>query len=191
MNITRAQEIITTRTLGRTAVILAFATLTGLAARVTIPLAPVPITLQVLTVLLAGLTLGSRDGALSQLAYLAAITAGLPLDARMLGPAVWLQATAGYLLGFVAGAFVAGWVWERARSRFPGAALAAGITGVLSIYFLGALWLAVFFLHGDLAKGFALGVAPFIVIDSLKAAAAAGLAEAGRKVLRGLSGGRG
>ena len=54
-------------------------------------------TLQVLAVLLAGLVLGPRDGALSQLAYLAAITAGLPLDARALGPAVWLTPDAGYL----------------------------------------------------------------------------------------------
>lgn len=176
------------RPLARTAAILGFAALTGLAARVVIPLTPVPVTLQVLAVLLAGLVLGPRGGALSQLAYLAAITAGLPLDARMLGPAVWLQPTAGYLVGFVFGAYAAGWVRERLSGRIPGAAFVAGLAGILGIYIPGALWLTVFFLHGDPIKGILLGVAPFIVIDLIKAAAAAALAEAGHEVLNRLPG---
>jgi biotin transport system substrate-specific component len=192
MILTNARRIVSLQQLARLGTILAFAALTGLAARVTIflPFTPVPITLQVLAVLLAGLVLGSRVGALSQLAYLAAVTTGLPLDARMLGPAVWLQPTAGYLVGFVVGAFAAGWVWEHASSRFPGAAFVACAVGIAGIYLPGALWLTVFFLHGDLIKGVLLGVAPFLVIDSLKAAAAAALAEIGRGALRRLPGER-
>jgi biotin transport system substrate-specific component len=168
--------------------ILSFAALTGLSARLVIPLTPVPVTLQVLAVLLAGLVLGPRAGALSQLAYLAAITAGLPLDARMLGPAVWTQPTAGYLVGFVAGAFAAGWVRERLSGRIPGAAFVAGLAGIVGIYIPGTLWLTVFFLHGDAMKGILLGVAPFIAIDLVKAAAAATLAEAGREAAQRLPG---
>jgi biotin transport system substrate-specific component len=170
----------------------AFAAATAVSARVTIelPFTPVPVTLQVLVVLLAGLALGPRDGALSQLAYLAAITAGLPLDARMLGPAVWATPTAGYLAGFAAGAFAAGWTAQRVRGRLPGAELLAGAAGTLVLYAVGATWLTVFFLHGDPAAGFAAGVAPFILIDSLKAAAAALLSASGRGVLRTLTGGR-
>jgi len=64
-----------------------FAALTALTARVMIPLpfTPVPVTLQVLAVLLAGLALGAWAGAASQLTYLTAIAAGLPLSAWGLG----------------------------------------------------------------------------------------------------------
>ncbi|OUC06212.1 hypothetical protein RY27_22450, partial [Litorilinea aerophila] len=60
-----------------------FALLTATTARITIPLpfTPVPITLQVLAVLLSGLVLGARGGAASQLLSLGAILAGAPLSA--------------------------------------------------------------------------------------------------------------
>jgi biotin transport system substrate-specific component len=189
---TQARTFPSTRSLARIASIGALAALTALSARVTItlPFTPVPVTLQVLAFLLAGLCLGPRDGALSQLAYLGAITAGLPLDARMLGPAVWLTPDAGYLIGFVAGAFAAGWVAERARGRLPGAELLAGAAGILVLYVAGATWLTVAFLHGDPVRGFAAGVAPFLVIDALKAALAAGLSGIGRGAMRKITGGR-
>jgi biotin transport system substrate-specific component len=123
------------------------------------------------------------------MAYLGAITAGLPLDARMLGPAVWATPTAGYLIGFVAGAYAAGWVAERARGRLPGAEYLAGAAGILAIYAVGTIWLTAFFLRGNLALGFAAGVAPFLVIDALKAALAAGLSAIGRGTARKITGG--
>ena len=104
-----------------------FAVLTALAARVTIPLpfTPVPVTLQVMVVLLAGLVLGARGGAASQITYLAAIVAGLPLDARGLGPASLAGPTAGYLLGFTVGAFITGWLAERLSSSLVNRFVAA------------------------------------------------------------------
>jgi biotin transport system substrate-specific component len=192
MLLTQARTFISTRTLARIAAVGAFAALTALSARVTIPLpfTPVPVTLQVLAVLLSGLVLGPRDGAISQLAYLAAITAGLPLDAHMLGPAVWLTPDAGYLVGFVAGAFAAGWTAERARGRLTGAEVLAGAAGIFAIYTAGATWLTIFFLHGNLAAGIAAGVAPFILIDALKAALAAMASGTGRRAVRIAMGGR-
>jgi biotin transport system substrate-specific component len=192
MLLSQPRTFLSSRALTRIAAVGAFAALSAVSARVTInlPFTPVPVTLQVLVVLLAGLILGPRDGALSQLAYLAAITAGLPLDARMLGPAVWATPTAGYLLGFVAGAYAAGWVAERARGRLPGAELLAGAAGILALYAVGAAWLTVFFLHGNITAGFAAGIAPFILIDLLKAAAAALLSGAGRGAVRTLTGDR-
>jgi biotin transport system substrate-specific component len=157
---------------------------------INLPFTPIPVTLQVMVILLAGLTLGPHDGALSMLAYLAAITAGLPLDARMLGPAVWATPTAGYLAGFVAGAYASGWAAERLRGRLPGAELLACAAGIAVLYTVGASWLTVIFLHGDPAAGFAAGVAPFLLIDLLKAAAAALLSGSGRGILRALTGGR-
>ena len=157
--------------------VLGFSALTALSARLTIPLDPVPITLQVLAVLLAGLVLGAKDGAASQLIYVAAISVGLPIDANGQGSAVWASPTAGYLVGFVAAAFVAGWLAEKGLQRSRALRFIAGVAGVAAIYIIGAPWLTIGFLGGDWAKGWALGVAPFIIIDLVKAVIAAVLAE--------------
>lgn len=156
--------------------------LTVLTARVTIPLpfTPVPITLQVMAVLLAGLVLGPKAGAASQLAYLAAILAGLPLDARALGPAALTGPTAGYLLAFVPAAFVTGWLAEKLPTRRASRFLAA-LAGVAVIYAGGLAWLAP--TVGSLRTAWKLGVAPFILVDLGKALVATAVAESGRVLL--------
>jgi biotin transport system substrate-specific component len=160
-----------------------FAALTALTARVTIPLSftPVPITLQVMAVLLTGLVLGPKAGAASQLLYLASISVGLPLDARALGPAAFVGPTAGYLIGFVPAAFATGWLAERLPATRASRFLAA-LAGVGVIYVAGTTWLIT--VVGDLPTAWMLGVAPFILIDLGKALVAAAVAESGRLLLR-------
>jgi biotin transport system substrate-specific component len=177
--------------LARWAAIVAFAALTALGARLTLelPFTPVPITLQVLAVLLAGLALGAKDGALSQAAYVGAITAGLPIDAGGLGTAVWARPSAGYLVGFIAGAFVAGRLAEVGDQRSRALRFAAALGGVAAIYAVGAAWLTYGFLAGDWAQGWLLGVAPFIVVDVAKAVIASALAAGARAALARLGGG--
>ena len=124
--------------------VLIFAALTALTARFSfrLPFTPVPITLQVLAVLLAGLVLGARGGAASQLTYLGMIAVGLPFTASGLaGPAAFFSPTAGYLLAFVPAAFVVGALarpgWRdcpgrvrRHRGDLPGRGeLAGGLVG--------------------------------------------------------------
>ena len=159
-----------------------FAAFTALAARVTIPLpfTPVPVTLQVMAVLLAGLVLGPMGGAVSQLAYLAAVAAGLPLDARGLGPAALLGPTAGYLLGFAPAASVTGWLARRLWGTRVGGFVAA-LAGVAVIYACGLAWLMPF--AGSLGAAWELGAAPFILIDLGKALVAAAVAGSGRTLL--------
>ncbi|HZY40747.1 MAG TPA: biotin transporter BioY [Anaerolineae bacterium] len=161
----------------RIAAIVLFAALTALTARITIPLpfTPVPITLQVMIVLLAGLTLGAKDGALSQIAYIASIAVGLPFDANGLGTAAFASPTAGYLIGFVAG-----YLAERGLHRNRALRFFAGLAGVSVIYFIGTAWLTRLFLNGDWLKGWTLGIAPFIVIDLIKALIASATAEGAR-----------
>ena len=62
--------------------IVSFAILTAIGAQLTIPVKPVPFTLQVLFVLLAGALLGAKNGAYSQLLYLALGVTGLPVFAQ-------------------------------------------------------------------------------------------------------------
>lgn len=156
----------------------------ALSAQIAIPLpfSPVPVTGQTLAVLLAGALLGSRRGALAVVAYIAEGLAGLPVFAggaagvtRLLGP------TGGYLVGFVAAAFLVGLLAERGWDRRFGTTVAAMTLGNVVIYAIGAAWLAVFV--GGLAQAWTLGVAPFLLGDVLKIILAAILLPGGWKLL--------
>jgi biotin transport system substrate-specific component len=182
MLLSRIQARSSNPALVRAAAIVLFAALTALGARIAIPLpfTPVPITLQVMIVLLAGLTLGAKDGALSQIVYVTTIAIGLPFDAQGIGMAVFASATAGYLIGFIPAAFVTGWLAEKRARGNRVWSFAASLIGVMIIYLVGAAWLTIGFLGGDFSRGWALGVAPFIIVDVIKAVIAAACAEGAR-----------
>jgi biotin transport system substrate-specific component len=165
-----------------------FALLTALGALIQIPIGPVPITLQVLFVLLSGLVLGSKLGAISQMEYLALGFAGAPVFAQgKSGLIALLGPTGGYLIGFVLGAYIVGLIAESvarpSRMRF----FIAGLVGVVGIYLCGALWLASWFSMSkgtnwvsELATAWQLGVLPFLLVDAGKAIVASGVTLSGR-----------
>ncbi|XXM85143.1 biotin transporter BioY [Cellulosimicrobium sp. PMB13] len=98
----------------------------------------VPITLQTLGVMLAGAVLGARLGALSVATFLALVAAGLPLLAGGRGGlAVFAGPSAGYLVGFLAGALTVGLLVDRLRrpTFWPvlGACLVGGVAVVYAI----------------------------------------------------------
>ena len=165
---------------------LFFALLTATTARITIPLpfTVVPITAQTLAVLLSGLVLGSRAGALSQLLYLAAILTGLPLSAAGLGGFVaFLTPTAGYLIAFVPAAYLAGYVLERVQGQNRPTLLIhmlASICGMLVIYVGGVTWLTL--MLGNFQVALQQGLLPFIGVDLAKAIIAALVARGGRLI---------
>jgi biotin transport system substrate-specific component len=148
--------------------VLLFAVLTAASARISVltPLSPVPLTLQVLLVILSGFVLGWRGALLSQMLYLQAILLGAPWTASGLaGPMAFVAPTAGYLLSFPLAAALAGWFSERTAQRTWGR-LVGGMAALVVVYALGALWLAGFV--GGLANGWRLGVVPFLGADALK-----------------------
>jgi biotin transport system substrate-specific component len=158
-----------------------FTILMVISARINLEIGTVPFTMQVLVVLLAGMVLGARDGALSQISYLALIAAGLPYDARGLGTVALFGPTGGYLIGFVGAAFLAGWLVEAAGERLWQRWI-AGIAGILVIYTCGIMILKlVTGMQWDAA--WQTGVAPFIALDMVKALLAAGLVESMRTLL--------
>ncbi|OFW57403.1 MAG: hypothetical protein A2V52_05590 [Actinobacteria bacterium RBG_19FT_COMBO_54_7] len=163
---------------------LLFATLTGIGALLKVPLSPVPMTMQVFFVLLSGLCLGPVWGPASQLAYLCMGLCGAPFFAAApyAGPAVLFGPTGGYLWGFVVASGMVGFISFSYRSKKPAQrklfllVILSNLAGIAVIYFLGTSWLAVWL--GSSGKStsmaFNLGVKPFILIDILKAIAAAG-----------------
>lgn len=166
----------------RLAVIALFTFLTALSAQIKFYFgSPVPVTLQVLVVLLAGMVLGARDGALSQVFYIGLVALNLPLDSAGAGASALSGATAGYIFGFVPAAFLVGYMVEHGATRVWQRWL-SGIAGTAVIYVCGALMLRA--VTGmEWSAVWAAGVAPFIVIDLIKAIIAAGLSEGGRTAL--------
>jgi biotin transporter BioY len=155
----------------------------ALCAQFTLHVGPVPITGQTLGVLLTGMLLGSRRGSLSVLAYLAEGVAGLPVFAPggPLGLARLVGPTGGYLIGFVAAAYVTGLLAERGWDRKATTAPAAMLIGNVVIYAFGLPWLALF---TGVENVLWLGLYPFVIGDILKATLAAASLPIGWKLLK-------
>lgn len=91
--------------------------------RIDIPVQPFPMhfTLQFFFVLLAGYVLGARRGAACVCVYLAVGLAGIPVFAAGGGPAYLIRPTFGFLIGFVAAAWITGKLcWKRPGGGVPG-----------------------------------------------------------------------
>ncbi|MCB1390827.1 MAG: biotin transporter BioY [Rhodobacteraceae bacterium] len=157
----------------KTLIVLGGSALVALAAQISVPMLPVPMTLQTLAILLVGFTAGSRLGAATLLAYLAEGAMGLPVFSNGHAGAAWLVGpTAGFLYGFVAMAWAAGLLAERGIARgFVGTALSALLVTAL-LYVPGVFWLTAA-TPLDLNGAIAAGMTPFLLGDAVKAVIAA------------------
>lgn len=154
-----------------------FVALMAASSRVVIPLSisPVPITFQVMVVILSGLVLGSKRAVYTQASFLGLILVGVPLTAYGLaGPVAFVGPTAGYLFAFLPAAYLVGLYSEKFKGNLH--LFLAGLIGIVVIYIGGTVWLAVYL--QDIGKVWAAGVVPFIVVDLVKAAIAVILAKA-------------
>jgi biotin transporter BioY len=171
------------RAIVEVALVLGFALMSAAGAQIGFWVGPVPITGQTFAVLLAGALLGSRRAAASQLSYMAIGLTGVPFwfapggapgIARLLGP------TGGYLLGFVAAAFLVGWLAERGWDRKIWTASLAMLAGMVVIYICGLMWLGRFLPAGEVLSA---GLFPFILGDLIKLGAAALTMPAGWRLI--------
>lgn len=150
---------------------------TAAGAYIMVPVPPVPITLQTLFLYLAGALLGARLALLSQVVYLLLGIIGLPVFAGgKAGLGVLFGPTGGYLIGFVAAAYVVGKWNELVKRPSFLTVLLSMIAGTIPIYVLGVLQLS---LVAKLAPGKAVsaGVLPFLIGDGIKIVVATLLAQ--------------
>jgi biotin transport system substrate-specific component len=114
-----------------------FTVLMVIGAFVRIPFPLLPVTLQPFFCAFSGILLGSRLGALSQLIYVALGLIGLPVFSQGGGIMYILTPSFGFLLGFIAGAFVTGRVSELLKKRSLPSNFASVMAGLAVIYALG------------------------------------------------------
>jgi biotin transport system substrate-specific component len=139
------------------------------ASQLSVPMYPVPMTMQTFAVLLVGALYGWRLGAITVLTFLGQAFAGMPFLANGAGgPLPFMGPTAGYLAGFVVAAAAAGWLAERGWTSNGVLRLAVvAVTAHVIILAFGVAWLAAMI---GTAGAIAHGLTPFLAGTVLKSA---------------------
>lgn len=177
------------------ALVLAGTVVIALAAQISVPFYPVPMTLQTLAILGVGFALGARLGAITLITYLAEGALGAPVFANFGNGAALVGPTAGFLVGFVGLAFLAGLATDRGITGPVKLSLVA-IAASLALYIPGLAWpMGVANAMGVSVYGADLSFAalaevfmlPFLIGDVVKAVIAAVLVSGGLSLLRARS----
>ena len=155
-----------------------------ISAKIQVATVPVPVTMQMLVIMVIGASYGPRLGAATVVAYVALGLQGYPVFAgtpeKGIGLAYVLGPTGGYILGFVIAAYVVGALARAGWDRSPASMAVAMAAGILCVYVPGVIWLSSGFgLFGALAgegsfmgygwaNWYVYGVKTFIWVDALK-----------------------
>lgn len=151
-----------------------FTALTAIGAFISFPVGPVPITLQSLFVILSGLVLGSKLGALSQLVYILLGLVGIPIFAGFTGGIQSiLSPSFGFIIGFVFASFLSGLIIESNLIKLNKKIWLAAFIGTITMYLFGLPYMY-YILNVILGKGlsfmqvFNMGCLLFLPGDALK-----------------------
>lgn len=160
----------------------------GLSAQISVPMLPVPMTLQTLAISIVGLTFGSRLAAATLVAYLLEGAMGLPVFAGgAAGMAKLMGPTSGFLWGFVAMAWLTGFMVERGLDRGLVKLFIAALVPGLALFVPGVLALKA--VTGmEISAAVAAGMTPFILGALVKAALAAVAVTGGWAALKARKG---
>lgn len=127
------------------ALFAAFIAVLGFLPPIPVPLIPVPITAQLLGIILAGAVLGAKRGFIACLFFLILVAAGLPLlSGGRGGISVFMSPTTGYLIGFPLTAGFIGYFYHVFRNRLtPIVEMLIMLIGIIFVdHLLGVIWLA-------------------------------------------------
>ena len=165
----------------RVLAVLAGSAFLAVMSQITVPMYPVPMTMQTFAVLLIGAVCGWRLGAEILLAYIFEAEVGLPVLAQgKTGLATLTGPRGGYILGFLLAAIVVGYCAERGWHRTLMGLAASLAVGAVLVYVPGLPWLAAFI---GLDKAITFGLLPFIFGDAVKAALAGAVVLAANQAM--------
>ena len=165
-----------------------FTALIAVCTMVTIPIPPVPFTLQTLAVFLAGGLLGAKRGTISVFIYILLGTIGIPVFANFKGGfSALIGPTGGYIIGFLATALIVGLAYDKFGSKLW--ITAVGMTiGLLVCYIFGTMWFVIMYNNTkggmSIMKAVHICVIPFLLFDAIKIAVATILSNRLNKLLR-------
>lgn len=146
---------------------------------VSVPMVPVPVTMQTFAVTMVGALYGWRLGGITVVAWLLQSFIGLPvLTEGMPGQLAFAGPTAGYMFAFPVVAAMVGYLAERGFTRNPFISAGVMLLGNALCLTVGGLWLAGLF---GAEVAWTSGVAPFILGGILKSALAAATIEGLRR----------
>jgi biotin transport system substrate-specific component len=145
----------------------------SLMSQITIPLNPVPITLQTVAVLLIGLVYRRKEAFLTMASYLALGSVGLPIFANYSGGiAKLLSPVGGYYVGFMLAVVIMAYVREKISKDTLVSDIGLSFLGSAILYTLGVAWLAYFIGFVPALMG---GVVPFILPGLVKSVLLGGI----------------
>lgn len=145
-----------------------FAAITSILSQISIPIpfTTVPLTMQIFSVALTGMVLGSKRGFISIMIYLILGAIGIPVFAQMSGGiAVLVGPTGGFLLGCPFMAFIVGLVCEKSSSKIH--IMLSMIVGLIVIYIIGIIMFSLI-TKSSLYQSLLACVLPFVLVDIIK-----------------------
>lgn len=148
-----------------------FTALVAAGAFIRIPMVPVSMTLQTLFVFLTGLLLPPSNAAVAIVLYIILGLIGLPVFTSGGGIGALISPTGGFIFGFLLSAFIGSLLAKRKHDSILYNIFVVVVMEVV-IYLVGIPWLKIN-LSTTWGKAFTVGLAPFIIGDSVKMAVAA------------------
>lgn len=156
----------------------------AIAAQISVPMLPVPMTLQTLAALAVGAAYGARLGAITLALYALEGAAGLPVfanfQAGLFLPTGEILASGGYIIGFILAAGLVGHLVEKGWGANVFKLCGAMLLGAAIIYIPGLIWLVGWLIvmkgmdaTSAIIVAISSGALPFIVGDIIKAVLAA------------------
>ena len=143
-----------------------FVAIISICAWISIPMVPIPITLQILGVFITASILGAKLGTVSIIIYILLGAVGLPVFSNFTGGfGILLSPTGGFIIGFIFTALTIGIITSFKNSILTNTL--AMLLGLLLCYTFGTVWYCIY-ANVDFITAVLICVVPFLIGDSVK-----------------------
>jgi len=173
MNLINRNKVNTKLTIRDITQIGLFSSLTAIGAFISIPIGPVPISMQTFFVLLSGIILGSKKAMLSQIVYVILGLIGLPIFAGFTGGLQTIfKPSFGFIISFIVASYLVGKIAEQHNKSLKNIIIAVFL-GSLIMYAIGLPYMyyilnIILAKHFDIFKIMEMGMFMFIPGDTIK-----------------------
>ena len=145
-----------------------FAAMTAVFSQIAFDIGPIPINLAMLSVFIAGGLLGAKYGMISQIVYVLLGAIGAPVFSHFSGGfGIVIGPTGGYIIGYIASAFITGFLAKKIKAPKSIGLIISMIIGLIVCYAFGTAWY-MFITKNDLLYALTWCVFPFLIGDALK-----------------------